>query len=294
MKNIIFFEAEERENLLPLTFTKPVSELRMGGLTFKERWQKILSCQVSDTTQDYLSGKFPIQNQPNSIFINPAFFPNQEILFAIENIKENECLIFENHLIASTGELNTFQNISTKKQIILQNPPIHIQFPWDMFSHNFTALEFDFNLITKNKISEEIPESVTVIGEKNKIFIEQGATLNYCSLNTKNGSIYIGKNAEIMEGSHIRGNLFLGENSKINMGSKIYSGTTIGPNCKTGGEVNNSIIMGYSNKGHEGFLGNSIIGEWCNLGADTNTSNMKNNYDEVKSWNYKQKKFIKT
>lgn len=295
MKNIIFFEAEERDNLLPLTFTKPISELRFGGLTFNERWQFLIECKTSNLVQEkYLEAKYPLHIEKENLFINPCFFPTEKLAQEITSLSKNEALFYEDRLIAFYGSVENFteSNFITQKESSSQI--IHIQFPWDLFTHNFFAIDFDFQLLTKDKTSQTIPNSVTVIGDKNKIFIEENAQLYHCSLNTNSGVIYIGRNAEIMEGSTVRGSLFLGENSKINMGSKIYGGTTIGPNCKVGGEINNAVIMQYSNKGHEGFLGNSIIGEWCNIGADSNTSNMKNNYAEVKSWNYKEKKFIGT
>lgn len=295
MKNIIFFEAEERDNLLPLTFTKPISELRFGGLTFNERWQFLIECKTSNLVQEkYLEAKYPLHIEKENLFINPCFFPTEILVEEIASLSNNQALFFEDKIIAFYGELENFNEKKFNAHKKSNAKIIHIQFPWDLFTHNFFAIDFDFQLLTKDKTSQTIPNSVTVIGDKNKIFIEENAQLYHCSLNTNSGVIYIGKNAEIMEGSTVRGSLFLGENSKINMGSKIYGGTTIGPNCKVGGEINNAVIMQYSNKGHEGFLGNSIIGEWCNIGADTNTSNMKNNYAEVKSWNYKEKKFIGT
>ncbi len=163
-----------------------------------------------------------------------------------------------------------------------------------MFSHNDKAIDFDFELLTQGKISQPLSETNGFLGNREDLFIEEGAQVEFSTLNTKTGKIYIGKNAEVMEGCHLRGPIALCEGSKFNLGAKIYGATTIGPHSKVGGEVNNIVIFGYSNKGHDGFVGNSVIGEWCNFGADTNSSNMKNNYAEVKLWNYKQKKFAKT
>jgi len=170
---------------------------------------------------------------------------------------------------------------------------LHIGHLWDLFAHNDHAVKYDFTLITKGKESQPISETNGIINPEN-IFLEEGAVIEYAVLNAKSGPIYVGKEAEIMEGSLVRGSLALCEGAKLNMGSKIYPGTTIGPHCKVGGEVNNSILMGYSNKGHEGFLGNSVLGEWCNLGADTNNSNLKNNYSEIKIWDYEAQNYINT
>lgn len=289
--NIILFDGEEWENLLPLTFTKPIASLRMGALSFAERWEKLLDSKVSHHTKPYLQEKYPIQLQTENLFINPSFFPTVELVDKIKNLDLNQSITHKNNLVAvkTTNEIPTISlNVTELNENI-----IHIQNSWDLFTYNFQAIEFDFDLLTKGRKSQPISETNRVLHPE-KIFIEEGAKVEFSILNATEGSIYIGKDAEIMEGSMIRGGLALCEHAKINMGSKIYSGCTIGPYCKVGGEVNNAILTAYSNKGHDGFLGNSVIGEWCNLGADTNTSNLKNNYAEVKLWNYKQNRFIKT
>jgi UDP-N-acetylglucosamine diphosphorylase/glucosamine-1-phosphate N-acetyltransferase len=164
--------------------------------------------------------------------------------------------------------------------------------PWDIWGLNAAELEADFDLLTTGRKSAPVHESCTVIGDR--IFLEEGAKATASILNTTTGPIYLAKNAEIMEGCVVRGGLALGEYSALKLGTKIYGATTLGPHSKVGGEVNNSVILGYSNKGHDGFLGNSALGEWCNIGADTNNSNLKNNYDEVKVWSYVSKRFAKT
>ena len=288
--NIILFDGEEWENLLPLTFTKPVASLRMGVLSFAERWEKILNSSISYKTQHYLEEKFSTHLQSENIFINPSFFPTKELIQAIKNIELNTSIVFENQLVV-VRTTEAVPKITTK--IIELDQIIHIKNSWDLFTYNFQAIEFDYDLLTEGRKSQPISQTNQVLHAE-RIFLEEGAKVEFSILNASEGPIYIGKDAEIMEGSMIRGGLALCEHAKINMGAKIYSGCTIGPFCKVGGELNNAILMAYSNKGHDGFLGNAVIGEWCNLGADTNNSNLKNNYAEVKLWSYKEARFVKT
>lgn len=288
--NIILFDGEEWENLLPLTFTKPVASLRMGVLSFAERWEKILNSSISYKTQHYLEEKFSTHLQSENIFINPSFFPTKELIQAIKNIELNTSIVFENQLVA-VRTTEAVPTITTKT--IELDQIIHIKNSWDLFTYNFQAIEFDYDLLTEGRKSQPISQTNQFLHAE-RIFLEEGAKVEFSILNASEGPIYIGKDAEIMEGSMIRGGLALCEHAKINMGAKIYSGCTIGPFCKVGGELNNAILMAYSNKGHDGFLGNAVIGEWCNLGADTNNSNLKNNYAEVKLWSYKEARFVKT
>lgn len=292
--NIVLFDEQEWSNLRPLTLNKPLSELRIGILTFKERWQKLIEGNYSNYTLNHLSGKFPIKISDENLFINPSFFPNETLLNSIQNLKINESIWLKNQMIAGVLSFEDFENrnnLNQGNQFV--GEIIHINHLWDLFTYNDKAIRFDFGLITKGRKSQPISETNGVINAGN-IFLEQGAVVEFAVLNAKEGPIYIGENAEVMEGSLIRGSLALCENAKLNLGAKIYSGTTIGPYCKVGGEVNNSILMGYSNKGHDGFLGNSVLGEWCNLGADTNNSNLKNNYSEISVWNYEDKAYIST
>lgn len=288
--NIILFDGEEWENLLPLTFTKPVASLRMGVLSFAERWEKILNSSISYKTQHYLEEKFSTHLQSENIFINPSFFPTKELIQAVKNLDLNTSIVFKKQLVA-VRTTETIPTVTTKT--IELDQIIHIKNSWDLFTYNFQAIEFDYDLLTEGRKSQPISQTNQVLHAE-RIFLEEGAKVEFSILNASEGPIYIGKNAEIMEGSMIRGGLALCEHAKINMGAKIYSGCTIGPFCKVGGELNNAILMAYSNKGHDGFLGNAVIGEWCNLGADTNNSNLKNNYAEVKLWSYKEARFVKT
>ncbi|MDX9705489.1 MAG: GlmU family protein [Weeksellaceae bacterium] len=292
--NIILFDGIEWENLRPLTLTKPFAELRMGIFTFRERWEQLIRGNYSYLTRDYLSEKYPLHTEKINLFINPAFFPSHLIKECVEKLKEGETLWHNAQLIAGKLTLEDFHKADslTGKQEF-EGGFVKINRSWDLFQYNSYALKSDYDFITKGRVSQKISSTNGVLNAKN-IFIEEGATVEFSILNAKEGPIYIGKNAEVMEGSMLRGGLALCEEAKINMGAKIYPGTTIGPHCKVGGEVNNSIFMAYSNKGHDGFLGNSVIGEWCNLGADTNTSNLKNNYSGVRVWDYSTQKYLDT
>jgi UDP-N-acetylglucosamine diphosphorylase/glucosamine-1-phosphate N-acetyltransferase len=282
---ITLFDDIKRKHLLPLVFTKPCSLLRIGIFTISQKWEKHLQAQVDFITEDYLSTKYP-NTQENSIKINGRILPNSSLIAKLQsNFTSGRLLNNENDLIA--------EHYTPGEDLIYPGKIDWIKNPSDIFRLNAQEIEADFSLVTKGKSSLPIPNSVTIYG-KHPIFIEKGAKLHFCSLNSEDGPIYIGANAEVMEGSLIRGPFALCNNSTIKMGAKIYSGTTVGPHCKVGGEVNNSVFQGYSNKGHDGFLGNSVIGEWCNLGADTNNSNLKNNYDDVKLWDYATGRFAKT
>lgn len=293
--NIILFDGKEYSDLLPLTFTRPVAELRMGILTFAERWKLIFQTEkISYLTQRYLSEKYTLQNEEENVFINPAYFPNQDFIFQLKNLKFGEAFYYQEELVASKTTLENFQLNNFVKKLDITFESFHIQYPWDLFTYNSEAITYDFQLITQGRKSCTLSNTVRIIGDPSQLFVEEGAVAECAIFNTKEGPIYLGKNSEIMEGAMIRGSFALGTGSKINMGAKVYGGTTVGPHSKVGGEVNNIIILGYSNKGHDGFVGNSVIGEWCNLGADTNSSNLKNNYAEVKLWNYTKQKFIKS
>lgn len=292
---LVFSDAQYWEDFLPLTFTRPVAEMRMGILTFSERWKKLLEIdEVFYITENYLQDKFKKPEPKQSLFIVPNFFPSDEVLKQIKELQPGEALVYENEVLVANINMDNFSLNQINKMTDIHEKLFFIEKPTDIFSYNDKAIDFDFKLLTEGRISQELSSTNGFIGEKENLFIEEGATIEFSTLNCKTGKIYIGKNAEIMEGSNIRGSLALCEESKINLGTKLYGGTTIGPHSKVGGEVNNIVIFGYSNKGHDGFVGNSVIGEWCNLGADTNSSNLKNNYASVKLWNYRKKRFLDT
>ena len=292
---LVFSDAQFWEDFLPLTFTRPVAEMRCGILTFSERWQKLLeTSEISYLTEDFLQEKFPKPEKKESLFIVPNFLPNENVLNQIKDLKLGEALVYENELLAAKVDMHNFSLNQIEKMTDIHEELLLFKQPTDLFSFNEKAIDFDFELLTKGRASQELSATNGFLGNGEDLFIEEGATIEFSTLNTKTGKIYIGKNAEVMEGCNLRGPIALCEDSKFNLGAKIYGATTIGPHCKVGGEVNNIVIFGYSNKGHDGFVGNSVIGEWCNLGADTNSSNLKNNYASVKLWNYRTKRFVDT
>lgn len=301
MPNFILFDDDVRERLLPLTFTRPVGELRVGILTIKEKWQRHLHTnQISYITQDYLIDKYPIHIESDNIVINGSVLPSPQLVQLITELAPNEAILQDGELIATRLDETQFEHLINNEEIeelggfdVGDTPFLKINYLWDIFRINDKAIQEDFDLLTKNRISQPISSSNRVINPNN-VFIEEGAKVECAILNASNGPIYIGKNAEVMEGSMIRGALALCNNAKVKMGTKIYGATTVGPHCKVGGEVSNSVLIAYSNKGHEGYLGNSVLGEWCNLGADTNTSNLKNNYGPVKLWDYTSGRFVNT
>jgi len=292
--NYILFDGPSRNNLLPLTYTRPVAEIRVGILTIREKWEAFLESTITFVTEDYLSEKFPMVEFDKNIFINASFLPNARIVNLIINLKPNELINSGDNLIAFySKESQDEVNLDSFTKIEYNEKASQINSLTDIFKINSFAIEEDFKLLTKNRDSSKISNTNNLINSDN-IFLEEGVNMEYSTLNASNGPIYISKNCEIMEGSLIRGPFAGWKHSTLKLGSKIYGGTTIGPHCKIGGEVSNSVVLGYSNKGHDGFLGNSLIGEWCNLGADTNTSNLKNNYTDVKIWNYDDNKFLST
>ena len=292
--NYILFDGQYRDALLPLTYTRPVSEIRLGIFTIREKWEMFTGTTITNLTEDYLSHKFPMVEFPDNIMINGAYLPNEDIMSIIEKMSSNQA-IFDNDIVVAFRVSNNQDSVDFDSLDKLKCPEsvLRIKNLFDIYRLNGEAINSDFELLTKSKNSQPIPDGAQCINEE-LIFIEEGAKLPFCTLNASDGPIYIGKNSEIMEGSLIRGPFAICENSIVKMGAKIYGSTTIGPYCKVGGEVSNSVFFGYSNKGHDGFLGNSVIGEWCNLGADTNTSNLKNNYANVKLWNYESESFINT
>jgi len=292
--NYILYDGPNRSQLLPFTYTRPVADIRIGILTIREKWEKYLHSTITTLTEEYLEVKYPMVEMEENIMINASFLPTKRIVKQLKELKENEALVKEDEIIAFfTKKSQEEVDFDTYKLIALEENFIQIKNTWDIFALNGIALQADFDLITEDRKSISIPTTIQTVNPNN-IFIEEGVKLSFAILNASNGPIYIGKNAEIMDGAIIKGPFSLGEHSTIKMGAKIYGDTTVGPHCKVGGEVSNSVFFGYANKGHDGFLGNSVIGEWCNLGADTNNSNLKNNYAEVKLWDYDTERFAKT
>ena len=279
----LFDPPQIRENLLPFTFTRPVACIRVGILTIAEKWEKY-GFHVGFETQDYLEKKF--EALPTNVKVNGALCPSKELSEAILALTANTKLVSGDTVLAVSGDGSEAVNFEGTFRMINQ--------PWEIFQFNKEQIEADFALITKGRTSQPITDPHTVVYGKENVFLEEGATIRAAIINAENGPVYIGKNAHVHEGAIISGAFALCEGAHVNMGAKIKGDSTVGPHSKVGGEVSNSVIFGYSNKGHDGFLGNSVIGEWCNLGADTNTSNLKNNYAPVKLWNYTSERFVQT
>ncbi|MDR1458879.1 MAG: glucose-1-phosphate thymidylyltransferase [Bacteroidales bacterium] len=293
--NIVLFDNNHRGDLLPLTFTRPQADIRIGILTIREKWEKRLGCTTSTWTQAYLSKKYPVLAKENTLFLSASVCPTNQLVETIQKMSPGDTLKQNDTVIAHyTAEFPfDIENYCGKNIIEYEGTYTAVEYLWDVFTKNEQELALDFHLITQNRQSQILSKTNQIITPEN-IFVEEGAVVEYVTINAKDAKVYIGKNAEIMEGSLLRGSISIGESAQIKMGAKIYGATTIGPFSKIGGEVSNVVIFGYSNKAHDGYLGNSVLGEWCNLGAGTNTSNLKNNYDMVRLWNYKTKTFQRT
>jgi len=296
--NYILFDKHIREKFLPFTYTRSVADIRCGILTMREKWEAYIGSAAHTDTVAYLQNIYTQELNAQNYFIAANIFPDMYVMQEINALASNSVLKNGETVIAycltesdskqfiAGGELENLQTIQSQFQIA------SINHPWDIFSKNDNALRDDFNLLTANKNSQFLSKTNTVIGTD--IFIAEGAKVEASILNATTGPIYIGKNAEVMEGCIIRGPFAMCENAQLKMGAKIYGATTLGPNCKVGGEVNNAVFFANSSKAHDGFIGNSVIGEWCNLGADSNNSNLKNNYEEVKLWSEAKGTFVKT
>jgi len=292
--NYILFDGPNRNALLPFTYTRPVADIRIGILTIREKWEAYLGHTTSTVTEDYLTDKFPMVEFEENVMINASCIPNDTLVAMIKGLTKNQAIFKDEDVIAFfTSDSQEEVNFDTYEIIEFADDILSIEHTWDIFSKNEQAIQEDYNLLTKGRKSQPIPE-MTVAFNSEDIFIEKGAKLPLCSLNASKGPIYIGKDAEIMEGSMIRGPFALCDNAVVKLAAKIYGATTIGPGCTVAGEIKNSVIFQNSNKGHEGYLGNAVIGEWCNIGADSNNSNLKNNYAEVRLWDYETEGFART
>ncbi|MFM6954569.1 MAG: putative sugar nucleotidyl transferase, partial [Sphingobacteriaceae bacterium] len=296
--SILFFDDASRESLLPLSFTRPVADFRIGILTIAEKWGKRLSAtSYSFVTEEYLQKKFPKKISAENLLINGSICPDEELVKAVDNLQLGEALVSKSLLIAvklseKDAQNFNYNNFSSYLLKEYQGTFVKINYPEDLFSQNDVELRKDFTLLTSGRTSAKLSATNTILGSN--FVAEEGATAECATFNTLEGPIYLAKNSQVWEGSHIRGSFALCEHSQVKMGAKIYGATTIGPHCRVGGEVSNAILFAYSSKGHEGFLGNSVLGEWCNIGADSNNSNLKNNYTEVRLWEYGKQSFRKT
>jgi UDP-N-acetylglucosamine diphosphorylase/glucosamine-1-phosphate N-acetyltransferase len=296
--NLIFFDTKYRDGLAPLSFTRPLADFKCGILTIREKWMKYFNCNNSSTiTEDYLSIKLPLHTESENILIAGNLFPNSTLIEAIKSLQLDEVLIYNDEIIAAKLSKDEAQNFTisnsySKVKSYSDNVKMLTK-SHQIFSWNDEEIKNDFELLTKGRMSAEISSTNRVVAAEN-IFLEEGAIIEHSILNASKSKMYFAKDSEVMEGSMIRGSFALGEHSMLKLGAKIYGATTIGQHSKVGGEVNNCVIFGFSNKAHDGFMGNSVIGEWCNWGADTNNSNLKNNYEEVKLWSYEKSSFEKT
>ena len=292
--NYILFDGPSRNALLPFTFTRPVADILIGIMTIRQKWEMRLGSTTTTLTEEYLSEKFPMVELEVNVMINASFLPNAVLAEMVGNLEPNQAIFKGDEVIAFyTNDQQEEVDFDTYEILEYEDDCITVKNTWDIFSKNDAAIREDFEYLTEDRRSQPIPKSVNVIAPEN-IFIEEGAKLEFVTLNASTGPIYIGQGAEIMEGSVIRGPFALCENALVKMGTKVYGATTVGPHSRIGGEVKNAILFAHANKGHEGYLGDSVIGEWCNLGADTNNSNLKNNYEEVKLWSYETEGFAKT
>ncbi|MEP5830420.1 MAG: GlmU family protein [Maribacter dokdonensis] len=292
--NFILFDGPRRDHLLPFTFTRPVSEIRVGILTLRERWEAYLKVAISSLTEDYLSIKYPVNIESENVFIDASVLPTPDLVNALNTLEDGQVLKSKKLTIAyCSSHVKGAEELASFSIVEFDNDLVQINNTWDIFDKNADILQTDFDFITKGRKSQPISETNQLIHPE-RIFLEEGAKVEFSILNATDGPIYLGKNAEIWEGSLVRGALALCNNAIIKMGGKLYGATTIGPYSKVCGEVSNSVIFGYSSKGHEGYLGNAVLGEWCNIGADSNNSNLKNNYAKVRLWDYATERFEQT
>jgi UDP-N-acetylglucosamine diphosphorylase/glucosamine-1-phosphate N-acetyltransferase len=292
MNLILFDDPRSRRNLLPLTLTRPVATIRVGILTIAEKWERHFNTKPSFSTESYLSKKFQKETTSDNLWINGAVCPDEKLVAAVKKLKLGDALCKNSKVVAVRTDDHDLPEVITGDVTECTDELTIIDQLWKIFQNNGGEIRSDFKLVTSNRTSAPIKDPHSRTYNDKNIFLEDGVILHAAILNAENGPIYLGKNCQVQEGAIIRGPFALGEESVINMGGKMRADTTVGPFCKIGGEVSNSVLFGYSNKAHDGFLGNSVLGEWCNLGADTNTSNLKNNYDNVKLWSYSENDFV--
>lgn len=301
MVNLILFDSDARNHLLPLTATRPMGELRVGILTLREKWERHLRASVSYITQEYLQEKYPIRVEAENLIINAGILPNESLCRRIGQMDMNEALLSNGELVAARLDEAQFEALIEDEEVReLQGqelgqdiPLIQLTRLWELTRLNQQAIANDFQLLTQGRKSQAISSTNQVLNPS-AVFIEEGVKMECCILNATKGPVYIGRDAEVMEGCVLRGPVAIGAEAIVKMGTRIYGPASIGPGCRAGGEISRSIMLANSNKAHDGYLGDSVLGEWCNIGADTNTSNLKNNYSEVKLWNYEDERFVNT
>ena len=300
MNNVILFDDDQWKAMLPICLTRPIADIRLGILKISEKWEKYLDAEVSYITKDYLSEKFPIKISSDNLVINSRWLPDDKLVSLIKNLKTNDAILIQDTLVAARLDNEQFQrlidNIEIHELKGIDLKEVHsfrsIERPYDIFKFNGEEIEKDFRLL-KLSNSHSVDESVSIYGD-HPVYIHPEAKLKHCILNAESGPIFIDKKCQIQEGAILRGPLAVCEGTVVKMGAKVYENSSFGPYCKIAGEISNVVFQGFANKAHDGYLGNSVIGEWCNLGAGTISSNLKNNYAEVKIWNYISKRFEKT
>lgn len=295
--NFILFDDDSRISLRPLTFFRPVGAIRIGIMTISEKWEKLLDTKISYLTDIYLQEKYPLKVGTDNYLINGSILPNRELISEILSLDADSSLTNGETIIALHLTAENLGNFTQGIAPELKNRKSKAEFvkitnTWDIFGHNKKAIVDDFEILTYNRKSAKISLTNQVLGSN--LFVEEGVSIECSSINTLKGPVYIGKNSEVMQGCHIEGPVALCEHSVLKMGTFVYKGTTLGPYCKAGGEINNSVMFGFSSKAHDGFMGDSVIAEWCNLGAGSTTSNLKNNYEPAKQWSYRENKFVNT
>lgn len=301
-RNIILFDLPAvRENLLPLSYTRPIADFLVGITTLRKKWESFLVGEFSYSTVGYLSEKYPMKTAEENLFIASNIIATEGLARRLDTLEPGDVLMADTMagqrvLVGFKGGANRLDEVihSMPAGIVYEEKVDAINYVYDIFLLNGRQIEADFDVLTAGREGQSIPRSNTVIGDPDRIYIESGAIVEGVVLNASHGPIYVGRHVEIMEGSCLRGPIALGEHSTVNMGTRIYPGTSLGPWCKVGGELNNVVIFGFTNKAHDGFLGNAVIGEWCNLGAGCVASNLKNDYTEIKLWNYPSHRFLRT
>lgn len=301
-RNIILFDLPAvRENLLPLSYTRPIADFLVGITTLRKKWESFLAGEFSYSTVGYLSEKYPMKAAEENLFIASNIIATEHLARRLDTLEPGDVLMADTMagqrvLVGFKGGANRLDEVihSMPAGIVYEEKVDAINYVYDIFLLNGRQIEADFDVLTAGREGQSIPRSNTVIGDPDRIYIESGAIVEGVVLNASHGPIYVGRHVEIMEGSCLRGPIALGEHSTVNMGTRIYPGTSLGPWCKVGGELNNVVIFGFTNKAHDGFLGNAVIGEWCNLGAGCVASNLKNDYTEIKLWNYPSHRFLRT
>lgn len=295
--NVILFDDNEvRKHLMPFTYTRPTAELRVGITTIAEKWQAMLGeATYSYLTVPYLKKKFPLHARRSSnLMVAGHVIPTPKLAQLVLDLQEGEALMVGEELIAFNGNAHDFDARHYSRVLYPKRKPLVLHHLYDIFEYNGKVLEQDFVRLTAGRQSQPLSPTNTVIGDVKRIFVEEGAYVEGAMLNTQSGPIYIGKDVEVMEGACIRGGFAACHDAKVRIGAKVYGATTLGPHVKIGGEVENTVFIGYSNKAHDGFLGDAVIGEWCNIGGGTTASNLKNDYAEIKLWNYASKRFERT